>query len=82
MLDAVLARNGSFLDAVQSGAFTVPGDPEGCTDFQAITDRLKTLDYKGWIVVEAEQDPAKAPPYDYSKSVTTPFARCARTLAL
>ena len=67
VLDAVLARNGSFLDAVQSGAFTVPGDPEGCIDFQAITDRLKTLDYKGWIVVEAEQDPAKAPPYDYSK---------------
>lgn len=55
----------SFLDAVIAGAFTVPGD--GCIDFQAVTDRLKKMDYSGWIVVEAEQDPAKAPPYEYSK---------------
>ena len=41
--------------------------PEGCIDFQAITDKLKAMDYRGWIVVEAEQDPAKAPPFDYSK---------------
>ena len=57
----------SFLDAVIAGAFTVPGDPEGCIDFQSVADRLKAMDYDGWIVVEAEQDPAKAPPYDYSK---------------
>ncbi len=57
----------SFLDGVIAGAFTVPGDPEGCVDFQAVTDRLKAMDYAGWIVVEAEQDPAKAAPYDYSK---------------
>jgi inosose dehydratase len=55
----------SFLDAVIAGAFTVPGD--GCIDFQAVTNKLKAMDYKGWIVVEAEQDPAKAPPYAYSK---------------
>lgn len=55
----------SFLDAVIAGAFTVPGD--GCIDFQAVTDRLARMGYAGWIVVEAEQDPAKAPPYDYSK---------------
>ena len=55
----------SFLDAVIAGAFTVPGD--GCIDFQAVTDKLKAMDYAGWIVVEAEQDPAKAPPYEYSK---------------
>jgi len=59
--------NQSFLDGVIAGAFTVPGDAEGCIDFQAVTDRLKAMDYDGWIVVEAEQDPAKAPPYDYSK---------------
>ncbi|TNF22871.1 MAG: myo-inosose-2 dehydratase [Rhodobacteraceae bacterium] len=63
----IRARDGSFLDAVAGGAFTVPGDPEGCIDFQAVTDRLKAMAYQGWIVVEAEQDPAKAPPYDYSK---------------
>ncbi len=55
----------SFLDAVIAGAFTVPGD--GCIDFQAVANKLKALDYAGWIVVEAEQDPAKAPPYEYSK---------------
>lgn len=58
-------NNRSFLDAVIAGAFTVPGD--GCIDFQAVTDALKAMDYRGWIVVEAEQDPAKAPPYAYSK---------------
>ncbi|WP_170427129.1 myo-inosose-2 dehydratase [Ruegeria arenilitoris] len=55
----------SFLDAVVAGAFTVPGD--GCIDFQAVAKALKSMDYDGWIVVEAEQDPAKAPPYEYSK---------------
>ncbi len=57
----------SFLDAVIEGAFTVPGDPTGTIDFQAIAHALKAIDYHGWIVVEAEQDPAKAPPYEYSK---------------
>lgn len=55
----------SFLDAVIDGAFTVPGD--GCIDFQAVANKLQAMDYNGWIVVEAEQDPAKAPPYEYSK---------------
>ena len=58
-------NNRSFLDAVMVGAFTVPGD--GCIDFDAVTRALKAMDYNGWIVVEAEQDPAKAPPYEYSK---------------
>ena len=61
----IRAGNGSFLDAVVAGAFTVPGN--GCIDFQAVTNALKAMGYAGWIVVEAEQDPAKAPPYDYSK---------------
>lgn len=54
----------SFLDAVIAGAFTVPGD--GAIDFQAVADELKAMDYAGWIVVEAEQDPARAPPLEYS----------------
>lgn len=58
-------NNRSFLDAVIAGAFTVPGD--GCIDFQAVTNELKAAGYKSWIVVEAEQDPAKANPYEYSK---------------
>ncbi|MEL7459855.1 MAG: myo-inosose-2 dehydratase [Pseudomonadota bacterium] len=61
------AENLSFLDAVIAGAFTVPGDPTGTIDFGAVTAKLAAMDYDGWIVVEAEQDPAKAPPYEYSK---------------
>ena len=61
----VRANNRSFLDAVIAGAFTVPGD--GCIDFQAVADALKAMDYAGWIVVEAEQDPVKANPAIYSK---------------
>ena len=40
---------------------------DGCIDFQAVSNSLAAMSYSGWIVVEAEQDPAKAPPYDYSK---------------
>ena len=63
----VRERGRSFLDAVIAGAFTVPGDPEGAIDFRTVTDALRRMDYKGWIVVEAEQDPEKADPYTYSK---------------
>lgn len=68
VLDRVRAEDRSFLDGVAAGVYSVPGDPEGCIDFQTITDRLKALDYNGWIVVEAEQDPEKAPPFAYAKS--------------
>lgn len=54
----------SFLCAVLDGVFTVPGD--GCIDFLAIAHELKRLEYDGWMVVEAEQDPAKAPPLEYA----------------
>ena len=67
VLDWVHAEDRSFLDGVSAGVYSVPGDPGGCIDFQSITDKLKAMDYSGWIVVEAEQDPAKAPPYEYSK---------------
>ena len=50
----------SFLDAVIKGAFTVPGD--GSLDFAAIVKKLAGHGYEGWFVVEAEQDPKKAPP--------------------
>lgn len=55
----------SFLDAVLKGAFTVPGD--GSLDFSAIVRRLADKGYEGWFVVEAEQDPVKAPPFEYAK---------------
>jgi inosose dehydratase len=58
-------RNWSFLDAVLAGAFTVPGD--GAVDFSSVIDRLKRHGYRGWLVVEAEQDPVVAPSYAYAE---------------
>ena len=62
-----LARNGhwSFLQAVINGAFSVPGD--GSIDFPGILAALYRHGYEGWLVVEAEQDPAVAPSYQYAK---------------
>ncbi len=54
-------RDLSFLDAVLNGVFTVPGDAEGCIDFGAALQRLKSAGYDGWLVAEAEQDPLTAP---------------------
>ena len=58
-------RNASFLEAVIDGAFTVPGD--GAIDFAALVALLREHGYHGWLVVEAEQDPAVAPSYRYAK---------------
>ena len=55
----------SFLDAVLEGVFTVPGD--GFIDFENFAKVLAEIDYSGWVVVEAEQDPEKANPLKYSR---------------
>jgi inosose dehydratase len=55
----------SFLDAVLAGVFTVPGD--GVVDYGALLRLLKTVGYSGWLVVEAEQDPAVANPAAYAR---------------
>jgi inosose dehydratase len=62
-----LARNNlwSFPDCIVNGTFTVPGD--GDIDFAALLDVLIEAGYQGWLVVEAEQDPAVAPSYVYAK---------------
>ena len=54
----------SFLQAVRNGVFTVPGD--GDVDFAPIFEILEKSGYEGWVVVEAEQDPAKANPFEYA----------------
>jgi inosose dehydratase len=58
-------ENLSFLQSVIAGAFTVPGD--GAIDFDAVLGMLHKGGYEGWLVVEAEQDPAVAPSYAYAK---------------
>jgi inosose dehydratase len=66
---AVLAQakagNWSFLKAVLAGVFTVPGD--GMVDYKALLPILVEHGYHGWLVVEAEQDPAKAHPLTYAR---------------
>ncbi|PWJ50814.1 myo-inosose-2 dehydratase [Faecalicatena contorta] len=59
-----LAKKMSFLDAVKNGTFTVPGD--GNISFDHIFKVLAENDYTGWMLVEAEQDPAKANPLEYA----------------
>ena len=61
----VLTQNLSFMDAVRSGLFTVPGD--GDIDFVPIVALLKAQHYSGWMIVEAEQDPAVAEPLEYAQ---------------
>ena len=65
--DQAIKESWSFLKSVRNGCFTVPGDPEGCVDFPAVLKKLDEIGYEGWIMVEAEQDPAKANPFKYAK---------------
>ncbi|MFV2093317.1 MAG: myo-inosose-2 dehydratase [Hyphomicrobiales bacterium] len=65
VLAQVRAQDMSFLDAVLAGVFTVPGDGE--IDFAGVAQVLVKAGYEGWVVVEAEQDPAKANPADYAR---------------
>jgi len=64
IFNRVVTENLSFMDSVRAGIFTVPGD--GNLDFTPILAALNTLDYTGWMIVEAEQDPTLAPPLEYA----------------
>ncbi|THD43873.1 MAG: myo-inosose-2 dehydratase [Bradyrhizobium sp.] len=62
------AGDWSFLDSIlgkgaELGVYTVPGD--GMIDFTSVFRALKG--YSGWVVLEAEQDPKKAPALPYAK---------------
>lgn len=64
LLSKVYEEDLCFMDGVRQGVFTVPGD--GCIDFPKIIKALRALNYQGWMIVEAEQDPAKAPALEYA----------------
>jgi inosose dehydratase len=64
ILDQVRLKKLTFMDAVREGMFTVPGD--GDIDFISIFSTLNDLNYEGWFVVEAEQDPRIANPLEYA----------------
>ncbi len=65
ILEKSLKNDSTFRQAFLDGAFTVPGD--GCIDYKPFLKVLHKKKYKGWLVVEAEQDPAKANPFEYAK---------------
>lgn len=64
VVNKVRAERLSFLQGVRAGTFTVPGD--GAIDFAPVFDILDRAGYKGWMIVEAEQDPAVADPLEYA----------------
>jgi inosose dehydratase len=65
VLARLKAGNWSFLKGVVEGVFTVPGD--GVIDFAAVAEVLAEIGYKGWMVVEAEQDPDRANPLEMAR---------------
>lgn len=81
---AVLERahrdDSSFLDAVIAGVFTVPGD--GAIDYAPLLALLAEAKYRGWLVVEAEQDPAKAHPLTYARKGHAYLAKTAKDAGL
>ena len=80
ILRDVLRDDRSFLRAVLDSVFTVPGD--GAIDFAAVLRELNAHRYAGWLVVEAEQDPAKAHPLTYARMGHDNLARAAASAGL
>jgi inosose dehydratase len=74
------ATDMSFMAAVMDGIFTVPGD--GMIDYPALLSILARNGYSGWLVVEAEQDPAKAHPLTYARLGYRNLYRLAREAGL
>jgi inosose dehydratase len=64
-LERARERDLSFLDAVLGDVFAVPGD--GSIDFEPILRGLAKRGYQGWLVVEADQDPARAHPLTHAR---------------
>lgn len=64
MVKKVRDEHLSFLQGVRLGTFTVPGD--GAIDFEPIFKVLEETGYEGYVLVEAEQDPAVANPFEYA----------------
>jgi sugar phosphate isomerase/epimerase len=77
VLEASLKHDWSFLTAVMKGVYTVP--PDGMIDYATILRTLREAGYKGWLVVEAEQEPRNAPPLIYARHAFDNLSTLART---
>jgi inosose dehydratase len=78
----VEAEQLSFLAGVRRGVFTVPGDPEGVVDFAPVLEIAAQHGYQGWIVIEAEQDPAVRNPLHYQSLGLKALKEMARAAGL
>ena len=67
--EAIDPRQTTFNQAVHDGIFTVPGD--GDLDFDPLIRKVAAEGYDGWLIVEAEQDPLRAPPLDMATTAFT-----------
>ena len=78
----VREQNLSFLEGVRRGAFTVPGDPEGCIAFEPVLTVAAEHGYSGWLVIEAEQDSAVREPFHYQNMGLKALKAMAREVGL
>ncbi len=78
--DMFRANGTSFLNGAVGGMFTAPGD--GDYDYAPFMRALAEMEYSGWVVIEAEQDPAVANPRDYSQLGLDTLKRLARQAEL
>ena len=78
----VEAEHLSFLEGVRRGVFTVPGDPEGGIDFGPVLRIAAEHGYSGWLVIEAEQDPAVRNPMLYQSMGLSALKAMAREAGL
>lgn len=70
IFEKMSSENLSFLSGIKQGLFTVPGDGD-MVDWSSIFGKIQENNYEGWIVVEAEQDPALADPLEYAMKART-----------
>lgn len=80
--EKALTEDLSFLEAVKLGVFTVPGDEEGCVDFPAVLRAAAQHGYSGWLITEAEQDPAVRDPVVYQTLALKTLRAMARDAGL
>lgn len=78
----VVAEGLSFLEGVRRGVFTVPGDNEGGVAFEPVLKIASAHGYEGWLVIEAEQDPAVRNPLKYQTMGLKSLKAMARSAGL
>jgi inosose dehydratase len=82
IMGQVRERGLSFLEGVRRGVFTVPGDAGGVVDFAGVLAVAAQHGYKGWLIIEAEQDPDVRVPLEYQTMGLAALKEIARQVGL